>query len=300
MSAGYGGYGFRPYVPVQARRSRAQRALPRLLGKGKTPAPVQGQGKSIAASFWGQAWCKNLERYSDYASRLPRGRTYVRNGSVVHLDVLPGEVLAYVSGSELYTVKIKIAPVVAARWKTLCAACVGSIGSLVELLKGELDAQVMERVCQGETGLFPNPKEIALNCSCPDWADMCKHVAAVLYGIGVRLDDDPEVLFRLRKVSAAELVAGAGRGLALPKRGPSKEKVLAQNQVAGVFGIELSEVAPPVAAPVASRAPRGRAKQAAAPRQRASTSKLAAGGDKRPAKRSAARRARASQPGGGT
>lgn len=246
---GYDGYGFRPYVPVGVRRARAQRALPKRLGKGKTAAPVVGQGKQIAASFWGRAWCRNLERYSDYASRLPRGRTYVRNGSVVHLDVLPGAVLAYVSGSELYTVKVKIAPVAVARWKALCADCVGSIGSLVELLKGELDAQVMERVCRTETGLFPSPKEIELSCSCPDWADMCKHVAAVLYGIGVRFDDDPEILFRLRKVSAAELVADAGKGLALPKRGPSKGKVLAQDQVADVFGVDLGEVDASAAVP---------------------------------------------------
>ncbi len=272
---GYDGYGFRPYVPVGVRRARAKRALPKLLGKGKTAAPVLGQGKQIAASFWGRAWCRNLERYSDYASRLPRGRTYVRNGSVVHLDVLPGAVLAYVSGSELYTVKVKIAPVSAARWRSLCADCVGSIGSLVELLKGELDAQVMERVCQVETGLFPSPTEIELSCSCPDWADMCKHVAAVLYGIGVRLDDDPDVLFRLRKVSAAELVADAAKGLTLPKRGPSRAKVLAQDQVAGVFGVDLGAGTSPAVAPVASQALHGRSKQAAAPRKPAPTSKPA-------------------------
>lgn len=258
---GYGGYGFRPYVPVHQRRINAQKKLPRLLGKGKTPAPVQGQGKKIAATFWGQSWCRNLERYSDYANRLPRGRTYIRNGSVVHLDVLPGEVHAYVSGSELYSVKVKVKPLAAPRWKALCADCVGSIASLVELLRGELDAQVMERVCREAAGLFPSPGEIDLDCSCPDYAGMCKHVAAVLYGVGVRLDADPEVLFRLRKVSAAELVAGAGKGLAKPKKGPAADQVLAEGDVAAVFGVELGEVTAPVTAPVV--APRAKAKKSA-------------------------------------
>jgi hypothetical protein len=239
---------FRPYVPIHVRRAQALRALPGLLGKGKTAAPVQGQGKAIAASVWGREWCRNLERYSDYATRLPRGRTYVRNGSVVHLDVRAGEALAYVSGSELYTVKVRVKAVPATRWRALRADCVRSIASLVELLRGDLDAQVMERVCREGAGLFPTPKEIAFDCSCLDWASMCKHVAAVLYGIGVRFDDDPEILFRLRQVSAAELVAGAGRGLALGGRGPVASKILADDQVVEVFGVQLGDIAPPSSA----------------------------------------------------
>ena len=253
---GYGGYGFQPYVPVHVRRARALKALPKRLGKGKTAAPVQGKGPKIAASVWGRAWCQNLERYGDYANRIPRGRTYVRNGSVVHLDLSPGVALAYVSGSELYSVKVNVKAMAAARWKALCADCVGSIASLVELLQGDLDAGVMEKVCRPEAGLFPTPTEIDFDCSCPDGASMCKHVAAVLYGIGVRFDDDPEVLFRLRRVSAAELVAGAGKGLAVSKRGPAAGRVLAQEDVADVFGVELGDVAEPT--PAAAHLPKAK------------------------------------------
>ena len=273
----YGGYGFRPYVPVHERRAKAARALPKRLGKGKTPSPVRGAGQKIAASFWGQAWCRNLESYGDYENRIPRGRTYVRNGSVVHLDVRPGEALAYVSGSTLYEINVKVKPVAAARWKALCAACVGSIDSLVELLKGDLDAGVMERVCGAKAGLFPTPDEIEFDCSCPDYADMCKHVAAVLYGIGVRFDDDPEILFRLRQVSASELVAGAAKGLVRPKKGPASGKVLAQEDVASVFGVELGGATMPPPVPVPATATRARAKKKAAPKGRAATKVMTKG-----------------------
>lgn len=294
MSYGYGGYGgFQPYVPVHVRRAKAASALPKRLGKGKTPSPVTGTGHKIASSFWGQAWCRNLERYGDYSNRIPRGRTYIRNGSVVHLDVLPGRAVAYVSGSTLYTVNVKIKPVAAARWKALCAACVGSIASLVELLRGDLDEGVMERVCGEEAGLFPKPNEIEFDCSCPDYAGMCKHVAAVLYGIGVRFDDDPEILFRLRQVSASELVAGAAKGLVVAKRAPQAGKVLAREDVASVFGVELADVgAPP---PPAVPAPTKRARSKAL-RTDATTPAKATGPSHSPAKAPSARGVKGPRP----
>ena len=172
------------------------------------------EGRKIANSFWGKSWCENLERYSDFASRLPRGRSYVRNGSVVDLKIGEGEVAAKVCGSELYTVKIKVTPVKAPQWRAICRDCAGSIDSLVELLQGRFAKSVMERVCSKGDGLFPAPDEIKLSCSCPDWADMCKHVAAALYGVGARLDEKPELLFVLRNVDEKELLAGAGRDLA--------------------------------------------------------------------------------------
>jgi len=135
-----------------------------------------------------EAWCENLERYSDFQNRLPRGRTYLRNGSVIDLQIASGEVKALVCGSSVYQVAVKIMPVSKARWKSICKDCAGAIDSLVELLQGRLSRAVMERICREKTGLFPSPKEIQLSCSCPDWAFMCKHIAAVLYGIGARLD----------------------------------------------------------------------------------------------------------------
>ena len=247
-------YGFRPYVPVAKRRANAEKRMKTLAKKGQTISPVKIEGRQIAKSFWGKSWCDNLERYSDYANRLPRGRTYVRNGSVVDLNIGKGEIKAQVAGSELYTVEISITPVAAARWKGICTDCSGGIDSLVELLQGRLSKAVMDRVCRTEDGLFPAPKDIELSCSCPDGAYMCKHVAAVLYGVGARLDEKPEHLFALRAVDVADLLVHADRGASAPRKAPTAAKRLADNDVSALFGLEMAE--PADVEPPAKRTPR--------------------------------------------
>jgi len=232
-------YGFKPYVSVAERRHKAQREMAKLAKKGKVIRPVQIEGRTIARTFWGKAWCENLESYMDYENRLPRGRTYVRNGSVVHLDIRPGEIEATVSGSALYQVKISIAAAAKARWKKLCHECAGGIGSLVELLQGRFSDQVMGILTRKETGLFPAPAEIKLKCSCPDWATMCKHVAAVLYGVGARLDHSPELLFTLRSVNHEELISQAATATDLAGKTPAAGPELAESELGAVFGIEL-------------------------------------------------------------
>jgi uncharacterized Zn finger protein len=234
---------WKPYVSIAERRRKAERELAKLRSKGRVISPVEVIGRAIAKTFWGHAWCQNLQRYSDYASRLPRGRTYLRNGSVVDLQVAPGEVSALVSGSEMYTVKVTVSPLPKARWSAICKDCAGAIDSLVELLQGRFSKGVMERICQEKTGLFPSPGEIELACSCPDWASMCKHVAAVLYGIGARLDQKPELLFRLRRVDEGDLIVQAGRGVPLATKGPAAEKVLEDTGLAELFGIEIAQSA---------------------------------------------------------
>src|SRR5580700_41800 len=216
----YDDWGYRPYVSVGERRHKAAREMEKRKKQGHAVSPIAIDGRTIAKTFWGKSWCENLERYSDYANRLPRGRTYVRNGSVVDLQIAPGAIVAYVSGSELYKVALKIAPVAKAKWKSICTDCAGGIDSLVELLQGRLSKGVMERICRHQQGLFPSPAEIKLSCSCPDWADMCKHAAAVLYGVGARLDRQPELLFRLHGVDEKELIANASKAAPLAKRGP--------------------------------------------------------------------------------
>ncbi|MDR3670732.1 MAG: SWIM zinc finger family protein [Holophaga sp.] len=230
---------WKPYVPVAARRAKAEREMRKLAKQGQAVSPVRIEGRTIARTFWGHAWCENLERYSDYANRLPRGRTYVRNGSVVDLQIVPGMIQARVSGSEIYRVNITIAPLPKAKWKTLCADCAGAIDSLVELLQGRFSKAVMERICREGTGLFPAPAEIGLDCSCPDWADMCKHVAAVLYGVGARLDDEPELLFLLRGVDGKELLAHAASDLPLHKPAGGAQ-VLESEDLADLFGLEMA------------------------------------------------------------
>src|SRR5450759_513107 len=236
-------FGWHPYVPVAKKRRQAERKLAELSKQGQSIVPVKIEGRTIAKSFWGKSWCSNLERYSDYENRVPRGRTYVRNGSVLDLQIAKGEVVAMVAGSALYKIKITIAPVTAARWKAICRDCAGTIDSLVELLQGRLAKGVMDRVCREGDGLFPSPKEIKLSCSCPDWADMCKHVAAALYGVGARLDEKPQLLFVLRGVDENELIASAGQDFSLTKAAPAAAKVLDDRDVAALFGLEMVETA---------------------------------------------------------
>jgi uncharacterized Zn finger protein len=234
-------YEWHAYVPVAEKRRQAERKLAKLKKQGRSVAPVSIEGRTITKSFWGKSWCVNLERYSDYENRLPRGRTYVRNGSVIDLQIAKGEISAMVAGSELYQIKIAIAPVTRARWKSICRDCAGTVDSLVELLQGRLAKGVMDRVCREGDGLFPSPTEIKLSCSCPDWADMCKHVAAALYGVGVRLDEKPQLLFVLRDVDENEMLAGAGQDSPLTRAAPGAAKVLDESDVAALFGLEMAE-----------------------------------------------------------
>lgn len=248
-------YGWSPYVPVAERRAKAARTMAQLARKGQVVSPVVIEGRAIARTFWGKAWCENMEAYSDFANRLPRGRTYVRNGSVVDLQIGPGEIIARVAGSELYTVRIQVKALPPSRWKTLCLDCSGAIHSLVELLQGRFSKAVMACMCRREGGLFPSPSEITLDCSCPDGADMCKHVAAVLYGIGARLDTQPELLFRLRQVDGTDLITQATRGVPLTMEGPGADKVLADDDLSELFGLEL-ETAPSTVSKPAPSAPK--------------------------------------------
>ncbi len=238
MSWGY--YSWRPYVPVAQRRARAARELSKLATKaGVAASPVLLNGRKIATTFWGKAWCDNLEAYSDFANRLPRGRTYVRNGSVVDLQISSGKVSARVCGSSLYRIEINIKPLAPAVWKSIQGECAGKIDSLFELLQGKLSSAVMQVVTRQNGGLFPTPQEIDLDCSCPDWADLCKHIAASLYGVGARLDSNPELLFVLRGVDPAELISKASAAQAVSQTASNGAPAMSDAEVADVFGIEL-------------------------------------------------------------
>jgi uncharacterized Zn finger protein len=236
-SDGYGGWA--PYVPVAERRRKAAQKMAALQKKGVEVQPVTIQGRKIASSFWGKGWCEHLESFSDYANRLPRGRTYVRNGSVCHMAVAKGEIEAKVSGSELYTVKVKIKTLPGKKWAEIKGRCSGQIGSLLELIQGKLSDHVMEVVTDHKEGLFPLPGEMSFNCSCPDSARMCKHVAAVLYGVGARLDNKPELLFKLRGVDHEELIAADAEKAVAAATSRGKSKRLAADNIGAVFGIEI-------------------------------------------------------------
>jgi len=211
------------------------REMGKLRKKGKDIQPIQIEGRTIARSFWGKGWCDHLESFSDFENRLPRGRTYVRNGSVCHLHIQPGRIEAIVSGSELYNIRILIKKLKPVTWKSVKRRCSGRIGSMLELLQGRLSDQVMTVVTDRKQGLFPQPREIQLSCDCPDWAVMCKHVAAALYGVGSRLDDRPELLFLLRDVDAQELIAAE---MTVPTAAATGDR-LDDDQLGDIFGIDL-------------------------------------------------------------
>ncbi len=257
-------YGFRPYVSVGERRRTAKEYTKKLEKKGQKISPVELTSKKIATSFWGKSWCENLEAYSDFENRLPRGRTYVRNGSVIDLQIQPGKVQAMVSGSEIYEIEIDFKPLAKARWQAIKQQCAGQIASVVELLQGKLSDAVMRILTDRDTGLFPAPNEIKLDCSCPDWADMCKHVAAVLYGVGSRLDREPQLFFTLRQVDQAELIEAVGRQVLAAPVGDAATAIAEEN-LADVFGIDVESdipvpagsatVTPPAATRKSTKAP---------------------------------------------
>lgn len=280
-----------PYVPVAERRRRALRKVVEMKKAGQRVSPVEVAGRTIAMTFWGQSWCTNLEAYSDYSNRLPRGRTYVRNGSVVDLQIEAGRVRALVSGTDFYNAVIEIEPIPTQKWTKIKGQCAGQIDSLVELLRGSISKGVMEIVSRKGEGLFPAPREITLSCSCPDWAAMCKHVAATLYGVGARLDREPALLFTLRGVDPAEMVAaavaqptGAGRA--------RKGRVLQSDELSSVFGVDIDMEG------MSSGEATTAARPARKTRRAAKTRKPAASKAEGSAKKSATKRTAAKKKGG--
>lgn len=233
------------YVPVHERIAAARkRAAKRAKWAGRQPEPVAITGRDIAKTFWGKSWCRNLESYSDFSNRLPRGRTYARNGSVVDLLVTRGRVESIVAGSIVYDVAIAIAPLSPVKWRAIKADCATSIGSLIDLLAGRLADDVMERIVKPGDGMFPSPREIDVKCSCPDGAYLCKHIAAVLYGIGSRLDTQPDLLFLLRGVDQKELVAAATKESVTKAVRRDDAHAIAADDLSAIFGIDVEGAKP--------------------------------------------------------
>ena len=245
-----GGFEFPEYVSVGTRRARARAAAEKIARKQKRILAPVGPiaGSKLVRTFWGKAWCDNLEAYRDYENRLPRGRSYVRHGAVIDLRIAAGKITALVSGTSTYEVDVTIRSLPSKSWSKLASECTRQIDSLVDLLRGRLPAQVMALVTRKQGGLFPSPNEISFECSCPDWAGMCKHVAAVLYGVGVRLEEEPELFFELRGVDHAELVGGAAEAVPRLADGAKSRKVVRGADLSALFGIELESSTTKVAA----------------------------------------------------
>ena len=229
--------GYPPYVSAKERKKKAEKVIAQMQKKGEKVTPVRIEGRIIAKTFWGKSWCQHLESFSDYENRLPRGRTYARNGSVIHLKIATGKIEALVQGSSLYEIHITIKDAEPKRWKTIIGQCSGEIDSVIELLQGKLSTSVMKTISNKESGLFPKPSDISLGCSCPDWAGMCKHVAAVLYGVGARLDEEPELLFKLRNVNHLDLIHSST--LKVPHKTNKGAPAVSDDELSNLFGIDL-------------------------------------------------------------
>jgi uncharacterized Zn finger protein len=241
----YGG-GFGPYVSVAEKRAKAAKKLKKLQKSNPAVRPVVIEGSAIARTWWGKSWNRNLERYADYENRIGRGRSYVRHGAVLDLQIRAGEATALVQGSKSqpYSVKINIKELAASRWNNIKSTCAGKLASLPELLAGKFPQALGEIFMEKGKGLFPAPTEIRFSCSCPDWASMCKHIAAALYGVGARLDNDPGLFFTLRGVHVRELISAAvtDRTQDLLKKAEKKSRrVLEDANLSDIFGIDLEE-----------------------------------------------------------
>ena len=234
------------YVSVGEKRAKAERKLKQLRKKNPAIHPIVIAGSAIAKTWWGKSWNLNLERYADYSNRIGRGRSYVRHGTVLDLQITPGQVKSLVQGSRAkpYSVIIKIKGIGKNIWKNMKAACAGKLDSLPALLAGQFPKALGEIFTVRGEGLFPSPKEIEFDCSCPDWAYMCKHVAATLYGIGARLDEDPGLFFKLRKVKVDDVIQQTVKDQSdklLKKAEKASARTIAESDLSGMFGIDMEE-----------------------------------------------------------
>lgn len=238
-------YGFPKYVSVAEKKAMAEKKLTQLKKKNPGMKPVIVQGSALARTWWGKEWNKNLERYADYSNRIDRGRSYVRHGAVLDLQITAGSVNALVQGSRSkpYDVHIRIASIAKKNWAGLIADCKGKLESLQTLIAGKFPKELTELFTRKGSGLFPSPKDITFDCSCPDWASMCKHVAAVLYGIGTRLDEDPNLFFVLRNVDSRDLLSTAlaeSRTDLLSRAEKTSSRILEPAaDLSAMFGIDL-------------------------------------------------------------
>ncbi len=235
---------FPRYVSVGEKQQRAKKKLEKLMKENKDIKPVRIEGTAIAKTWWGKAWNKNLEAYADYSNRIGRGRTYVRSGSVLDLQIQEGHVKALVQGSESdpYSIVIKIKSLEKSIWEEIKTFCAGKLDSLQELLLGKFPEALSEMFTARGKGLFPSPKEIDFDCSCPDIASMCKHVAATLYGIGARLDHEPNLFFLLRQIEIGDLISETIKDKTeelLTRAQKKSQRILEGQDLSSVFGIEM-------------------------------------------------------------
>ena len=190
------------------KQDRLQQMVKQLQDEGRVLHPAKADGKKIAKSFWGYSWVRHIESYQDYESRLPRGRSLLRNNAVLDLTITGNQAEALVFDQELYEIRIIMEPVDPAQLKQIQTLCAGKINSLLDLIQGNLSEDILQILSDPEKGLFPRYDEIRFICNCLDDSILCKHAAAVLYGIGPVLDQKPDLFFSLRGIDYSMLFSG--------------------------------------------------------------------------------------------
>lgn len=240
---------YRPYVSKSRQKAKAEKKIAALRKKNPDLRPVLIEGRTLARTWWGKSWNSNLENYADYHNRIGRGRSYVRNSAVLDLQIKPGLIKSLVQGSRSspYKIEITIEPLNKKIWKQIKNICQGKLDSLQELLEGKFPESLSEIFTDQKSGLFPSPAKISFNCSCPDWASMCKHIAATLYGVGARLDNEPLLFFTLRKVEINDLITKAvqDKTVSLLKKAERKSsRVIDDSDLSLLFGINMEGIEP--------------------------------------------------------
>lgn len=196
--------------------------------------PARG---NLCKSFWGRTWCRHLDSFSHWEQRLPRGRRILRSGNVYGLTVEPGLIHAYVASDDLYEVRISVTPMNDELWEKITKSAGSQAFSLLDLWEGRLSDTLLEVLTCREDGLFPQPGDVRICCQCMDWADVCDHGAAVLYGTGILFENTPELLFRLRGIDPAQL----RKNTPLPTP-DDHNNILQEKDLSDVFGIEIHDI----------------------------------------------------------
>jgi uncharacterized Zn finger protein len=195
---------------------------PRRPGTG----PWRAKGRRpFGETWWAKAWIEALEHRARLDSnRLPRGRTYARTGAVGEMRLSPGQITAPVQGSRAtpYRVTIVISQFSAAEWERVLESLAAEIGHVAALVDGELPPSIADDVRSVGLDLLPGPGDLNCHCSCPDWAEPCKHAAAVCYLVADSLDTDPFGILLLRGRSRKEILQALRARRSAPGNGPGE------------------------------------------------------------------------------
>jgi uncharacterized Zn finger protein len=214
-------------------------ARPRPVKDGLKTKSQRGQ---IGETWWSKRWIGVLESF-DMGARLSRGRSYARNGQVVSIDVQKGVVAAKVQGSQPkpYSIKIELKPLSEKDWDKVTDAMASQAVFAARLLAGEMPPNIEEAFGKANVSLFPtSEKDLITDCSCPDWANPCKHIAAVYYLLAERFDEDPFLIFKLRGRTREEIIGilREKRIKTMPEPNTSKPIETDSSQKAAVVPLE--------------------------------------------------------------